>query len=644
MIDRTRELAEENERLLRFLYQVPTGLLMMRGDGSIEMLNPEVTRLLVPVTSRLMNLYEVLASSAPDLRRHIADFSAPSGLVWDQRRLRLQGAGPGGHEVMVAATIYRLETDAYMVSLQEIAETLRYERELRQNSAALQDSEQRFRLMADASPGMIWTSGPGGEGDYYNRAWLEFTGRSMEEERDDGWIDNIHPEDRERCVEAYSRAVNTRSLLEEDYRMRRCDGLWRWVSDRAAPRFTPEGVFAGHVGSCLDITDRIEAAQAQAEAARAAAAASDAKSRFLATVSHEIRTPLTAILGLGELAASEPEEARLREYAGLIRNAGADLLALINDLLDFSKLEAGAVSLERIPFNLRELLDSLHGSFAVLASGRGLELLLGLEVGLPQIVQGDPLRLRQVLSNLLSNAIKFTPEGQVELQVDRDVSGITFSVRDTGIGLSQQQIERVFSPFTQADESTTRRFGGTGLGLTISAELVRMMGGELGVTSVPGAGACFTFTLPLPAASMPVPEPLGRPQPEPGCMLSGRRVLLVEDVPVNQLVARKFLERDGMSVSIANNGEVAVEMACRPDAGFDLILMDVHMPEMDGLEATRQIVSRLGADCPPIVAMTAYALPEELERCRQAGMVDCLTKPIDVKLLSETLGRLLACG
>jgi PAS domain S-box-containing protein len=630
-------LLRENERLLRFLYQVPTGLLMVRRDGTIEMLNPEATRLLVPVQPLLLNLFDALSASAPELRGDIAAFGAPSGLVWEQRRLRLKAQGADAREVMVVVTIYRLESDAFMVSIDENSATLSFEQELLRGAETLRESEKRFRLMADSSPAMIWTSTANGSGDYYNRTWLEFTGRRLEDEIDDGWIEGIHPEDRVRAVSSYEQSLALQGPLQEEYRMLRHDGVWRWVLDRAAPCFTPEGVFAGHIGSCVDITERIEATQAQAEAARAAAAANQAKSRFLATVSHEIRTPLTAILGLGELAVSEPEEARLREYVGLIREAGTHLLALINDLLDVSKLEAGAVALERMPFNLRELLDATQASLAQTASARGLGLFLDVDALLPQRVTGDPLRLRQVLVNLLSNAIKFTPAGRVELQVDGADGGIRFVVRDTGIGLSPGQMKRIFEPFTQADESTTRRFGGTGLGLSISADLVRLMGGEISVASVPGQGACFSFVLPLqPALEAPGVD---RPAAGAGTALRGRRVLLVEDMPVNQLVARKFLEREGLVVSIADNGARAVEMVCAAPQAVDLVLMDVHMPEMDGLEATRQLRERLGDACPPIVAMTAYALPEELERCRLAGMDSCLSKPVDAKLLTATLAR-----
>ena len=386
-------LLQENERLLRFLYQVPSGLLMMRRDGTIEMLNPEATRLLVPVQPHLMNLFDALSGSAPELREDIAAFGAPSGLVWEQRRLRLKAQGANAPEVMVVVTIYRLESDAFMVSIQENSATLSFEQELLRSAEALRESEKRFRLMADSSPAMIWTSTADGSGDYYNRTWLDFTGRALEEEINDGWIEGIHPEDRDRAIAGYLKSLAEQGSLQEEYRMRRHDGAWRWVLDRAAPCFTPEGVFAGHIGSCVDITERIEATQAQAEAARAAAAANEAKSRFLATVSHEIRTPLTAILGLGELAASEPEDVRLREYVGLIRDAGTHLLALINDLLDVSKLEAGAVALDlrseadvraawsRIADNVRGwgLEAPLEAMIVAEQASPGVELALGAQ-------------------------------------------------------------------------------------------------------------------------------------------------------------------------------------------------------------------------------------------------------------------------
>ena len=503
--------------------------------------------------------------------------------------------------------------------------------------------------MADATPAMIWTAAPDSSGDYFNQTWLDFTGRSLEAELGDGWLGGVHPDDRERCFRTYLEAFATRRPFQQDYRLLHRDGSWRWVLDHGAPRITPDGMFAGFVGSSIDITDRINAQQAQAEALRAADEATQAKSRFLAMVSHEIRTPLTAILGLSQLAGAESELVRVRDYAGMIHAAGTDLLTLINDLLDASKMDAGKLELDIVGFDLRALLARVQEMLGVMAGDRGLILRLELAPGLPSRVCGDPLRLRQVLINLLSNAIKFTPAGTVELRVESsiDTDEVLFVVTDTGVGIPAEYMSSLFEPFTQAESSTTRRFGGTGLGLAISSQLVRMMGGELQVVSTPGVGSRFCFGVSLPRERG---EPSGDLQ-KPGAAgaldasvcdpgLRGRRVLLVDDMPINQLVARKFLERAGIIVTTAENGLEALD-AATGGAAFDAILMDLQMPEMDGFEAARNLCARLGDGCPPILAMTAHSPVEEAARCREAGMVGCLGKPIDVERLLLELARVM---
>jgi PAS domain S-box-containing protein len=653
VINAVEALQQEHQKLLRFVYQAPVGLLLMRRDGAIELLNPEIVRLIAPISTRIDNLHDALGAPAAVLREAVMAFTAPSGLVCDQLRMLSPSCGPGGGEAMLAATVYRLDVDSYMVSLQDISRTLEYERELHRASEALRESEQRFRLIADATPAMIWTAAPDGTADYYNRSWLEFTGRSLAQDLGQGWIDGVHPEDRPRCVATYNNAFHVREPFEQDYRLSHRDGSWRWVLERAAPRSTPDGSFAGFVGSCVDITERIEAQRAQAEALRAADEASQAKSRFLATISHEIRTPLMAILGLSQLALSEPLLERVREYADLIHTAGSDLLSLINGLLDFSKIEAGKLDAEAVDFDVRALLGRLHETFRVTAGDRGLPLRLTLSPDLPAVVTGDPLRLRQILTNLLSNAIKFTAAGHVELRVEAvpDSRAFRFAVSDTGIGISPDQLSKLFQPFTQADSSTTRRFGGTGLGLAISAELVRIMGGELAVESTPGAGSCFSFSLSLPPAEIQGAAGGADPRPQreagrgfAGFGLQSMRVLLVDDIPANRLVAGKFLERAGMVVTMADDGRSAVDIVAATPEPFDVILMDLHMPLMDGFEAARTLHERLAAACPPIVAMTADSPRQELENCLAAGMLDCIAKPIDVQILLGTLARVTGAG
>jgi PAS domain S-box-containing protein len=438
------------------------------------------------------------------------------------------------------------------------------------------------------------------------------------------------------------------------------EGGLSWISISSEPlRLNPEAAPHGVVTTFADITDQVlarrqlEATSRQlSEATRAAQAANDLKGQFLANMSHEIRTPLNGILGLSQLGLDEPDPAQLREYLGIIHRSGTGLLGLINDILDVSKLEARQLKLETVPFDLTELLRTVHEMLLVSAEVRGLSLSLRLAPGAPSLVMGDPLRVRQVLTNLLSNALKFTPQGgevELALQPGAAPGRLCFVVRDTGIGMDADQLARLFQPFTQADASTTRRFGGTGLGLSISRELARMMGGDVTVESWPGLGSVFRFEAPLgaatPAQALELEGHAGElaaATARASSQLKGRRVLLAEDNPVNQLLATKLLRKVGVDVTLAENGLRAVELACADEAAFELILMDIQMPELDGYQAARAIGARLGAASPPIVAMTAHALSEEQERTREAGMVAHLVKPIDVHALYRTMARWLA--
>jgi CheY-like chemotaxis protein len=323
------------------------------------------------------------------------------------------------------------------------------------------------------------------------------------------------------------------------------------------------------------------------------------------------------------------------------------LLGLINDILDMSKIEAGHLAIEAIPFEVVELVKLVHEVLAPSAEARGLNLDLTVNPLSSSLVVGDPLRVRQVLTNLVANAIKFTPsQGEVELVVSQGLTpgSCCFSVRDTGMGIDLAQQARLFTPFSQVDASTTRRFGGTGLGLSISRELARLMGGDLIVESAVGQGSTFHFDVPF---ALPTPEQRGAfrssgaatpvPMVDVGHSLKGLRVLLVEDNRVNQLLARKLLEKVGVVVTLAGNGLEAVEWVCELKTQFDAILMDIQMPQMDGYEATRVILGRLGAAAPPIFALTAHAMSSETARCVAAGMRLTLTKPIDVAKLYAVL-------
>ena len=391
-----------------------------------------------------------------------------------------------------------------------------------------------------------------------------------------------------------------------------------------------------------DISERTLLEQRLKIAKETADSASQAKSEFLANMSHEIRTPLNAIVGLGRLTLLTELSAKQRDYQEMIASSAGTLLHLMDDLLDFSKVEAGKLTMEAGNFPLGTCLSTVQSIIRVKAEEKGLDFRIKVAPEVPAQVIGDRFRLEQVLINLLGNAVKFTDQGDVTLEVTAVASGaaeavpVTCTVRDTGIGMTAAQLENLFQPFTQADNSITRRYGGTGLGLSISRRLVELMGGVIGVESVPGLGSVFTFTIPLGRGGLP-DEPVEFLDPEfVTVALRGRRVLVVEDHAINRQVARALLEQVGMVVTFAGDGRAAVAAVTEAEPPFEVVLMDIQMPVMDGYEATRLIRKQCSPERLPIIAMTAHAGGEERKRCLKNGMSDHVAKPV-------TPDRLYAC-
>ena len=421
-----------------------------------------------------------------------------------------------------------------------------------------------------------------------------------------------------------------------------------WVPSNFFTLYSPQ------IGGALEVTllalalaDRITLERQEKERLgreRAVAqAATAAKSEFLARMSHEIRTPINAVTGFTDLALRAADEPQRLDYLRQIRSASRALLTIINDILDMSRVEAGKLALSLQDFRLQPLLERVRELFAPQVAEKGIGLQVDVDPEVPGALRGDPVRLEQVLVNLVANAVKFTDTGRVGVHVSLQSATpgeavVRFEVTDTGIGVSAEQQARLFEPFSQADESITRRYGGTGLGLAICRQLVELMGGEVGVTSEPGRGSLFHFTVRLGRVAAPAPDT----QPDDSALprFPGARVLVVEDNALNQRLAREVLVDLGAEVTLAATGLEAVEAVARQP--FDAILMDVQMPEMDGLEATRRIRGLAHGGAVPVIAMTAHALAGSREQCLAAGMNDFIGKPITVRGIATALARYLA--
>ncbi len=409
-----------------------------------------------------------------------------------------------------------------------------------------------------------------------------------------------------------------------------------WIDESAAPVMLLSGLSASLIVIAFSVMEFHSLYQ---KLAAEADASSEAKSNFLATMSHEIRTPMNGVIGMTSLLAQTPLTPEQTGYVSTIRSSGDNLMTIINEILDFSKVEAGKLELEVQDVSLPQTSHDIVALLQDTAVRKQIELREYIGATAPAFVTLDPTRLRQVLLNLVGNAIKFTQTGSVTLSIERNGERLCFEVVDTGIGMSDEQVARLFTPFGQADASITRRFGGTGLGLAISKKLVEAMGGNIAVSSEIGKGTRFSFDLPLIEASAPVGEVLAVASEADAGTASAKtlRILTAEDHPVNQQLIKRILEKWGHQVDIANNGREAVDAVMRQP--YDLVFMDMQMPEMGGVEATVEIRRTIAAVDLPIVAMTANVLEADRERCRAAGMQDFVGKPFQMAQVKAILER-----
>ncbi len=522
----------------------------------------------------------------------------------------------------------------------------------RQAAAAIRQLQEKSAELAhffDLELILLCIAGFDGRFHKINAGWQRVLGHDMAALEQTKFLDHVHPKDQAATRDALAALSAGKSLSAFTNRYRAVSGEYRYIEWFAVPYMGRLIYAAAHDVTELkqaqlkleQTNDELKLRSGQAEAA------SRAKTAFLANMSHEIRTPMNAILGFTHILKRGNPDSRQVGHLDKIIGAAEHLLALINDILDLSKIEAGKLVLEQIDFSLRDILDQVRTLIADTADAKGLALEMGCD-DMPAWLCGDPTRLRQALLNLLGNAIKFTPQGQVSLYVSRlpapaEEVLLRFDVRDSGIGIAPEKLSSLFRAFEQADVSTTRHYGGTGLGLTITQRLAALMGGETGAESQPGKGSRFWFTarfrLGLPALPRAAAEDheAAADAAETDLRLNyrGARLLLAEDDAINQEVVIAMLANCGLELDLAEDGRQALAMA--GSQAYELILMDVQMPQLDGLEATRAIRQLAAHRQTPILAMTANASSEDRERCLAAGMSDHLGKPVDPLRLYQAL-------
>ena len=515
---------------------------------------------------------------------------------------------------------------------------------------------RRLREITDRVPGIVFELRRETDGrislPFVSGGSLEMSGvpAAEAEANPNALFSLIHPDDMHIVFGAMNSTSDRPTSL--DYRAFHRDGRTRWVHSLATRRVEPDGAVIV-TGCWQEYTREKELQDRLAQATEAAEAANRAKSEFLATMSHEIRTPMNAVLSFAYLGLQADPPPKLREHFARIESSARTLLSLIDDILDLSKVEAGKLHLEHTPFALSQVLDNLHSVVGLRAQEKGLRFAVEVDEDVPGTLVGDPLRLGQVLLNLGGNAVKFTREGEVVVHVGRAVpadagaSGplgetvLEFSVRDTGIGLTEEQIGKLFQAFVQADSSTTREFGGTGLGLSISKRLVELMGGTVGVHSEAGRGSTFHFSARFDALAADSAEPGAAVD---ATVLAGLSVLVTDDHDINRQVVSELFGSVDVRVTLAASGAEAIEAAATQR--FDAIFMDLRMPGMDGVEATRRIRAQEAALDPalarrtPIIALTANVMAPDRERCLAAGMDAFVGKPI---VVAELFGALARC-
>lgn len=539
------------------------------------------------------------------------------------------------------------EPEYAIAIIQDISERKRLEADLR-------ESEHRWRNLTEALPQLVWTALPDGTCDYFSTQWTQHTGIPESELLGWAWLETLHPDDREQTRHAWTAAVQGPGRYDVEYRVRRQDGEYSWFKTRGVPIQDSDGNIFKWFGTCTDITDGKLAQEELRLAKETAESANHSKDEFLANVSHEIRTPMNAILGMTELTLDTPLTDDQRQSLKTVKAAADNLLGIINDLLDFAKIEAGKMELEPADFSLRSALSDTLRVLAIRAHRKGLELVSQVQPDVPDALVGDVGRLRQVLLNLIGNAIKFTDEGEVLVEVKKwdsedkddkknesDVSSLFFAVRDTGIGIPPDKQEKIFRAFEQEDTSTTRKYGGTGLGLSIAARLVALMGGKITVDSEPGRGSTFAFTAIFRRQTQPMQNPVALSP----VLYRDLQVLVVDDNDTNRHILDEWLRGWQMKPVAVGDGVAAMDTlwaAAALGLPYPLMLLDSRMPDTDGLTLAARIRERAELSTTRIILLTSGDRPGDPARSRELRIDAHLLKPVQQDELLETIYRVMS--
>ncbi len=517
--------------------------------------------------------------------------------------------------------------------------------ERRDQEAALRQSERRFRSLTEASAAIVWNTPANGEMRAGQTPWSRFTGQDVSQYTGWGWLEAVHPDDRATTAQVWADAMRDTRPYDVELRVRRHDGEWRWMLARGAPVLDDDGALEGWVGTHTDITHR-KRAEAELEAARdTAEAANRAKSQFIANMSHELRTPLSAVIGYSEMLEEEVEELGQVQLLDDLRKINANarhLLSLISDVLDISKIEANRMTVFAETVVVSELVASIASTVDSLVAKKGNRLVVEADAGLGTL-HSDTVKIRQCLFNLLGNAAKFTEDGQITLSARREPGGgiegerdwLSFAVHDSGIGMTAEQLGRLFQRFSQADESTTRQYGGTGLGLAITQGFARLLGGDVTVTSRPGQGS--TFTLRVPAVFREMAEAEEEAQAGGEEPATADCVLVVDDDPATRDLLTRFLNREGFAVRSAGDGRSGLALArlLRPR----VILLDVMMPQMDGWSVLSALKAEPELASTPVVMISFVNEPS---LAASLGAEDFLAKPVQWDALKAVMERFRA--